>query len=447
MKTRSILTATFALLLTASTFAVSFTWDGGAVFGPEWSRDNNWSGNNAPPSDGTADLFFAGSSRLDATADAAWNIRSLTFNSGAGVFDVQGSTLTIGSGGVTSNSANFQQVNNNIVLSAAQTFNTTSTGSLGLFGSVNLNGHALTVDPSLSTPSQVITFLGAISGAGGITKNGIGTMRLDNFTPNTFTDGITVNAGTLELTATDGIGGGVISVPGRLEIVNGDVVVQSSSQIANSASVIVRSSGSFVIGGVSSRAIDTIGVLTVDGGLVSIRPDCVLTASGLVMTGGQISGAVQSEFSLLGGGAVTVGSSAIAEISVTAMGLGGGVNTFNITNGTAAIDMRITAVISNGSITKTGAGLLQLAGVAANTYTGLTTVAAGTLELNKFAGVSAVAGSLTIGNGAPGGIVKLLDSDQISAASVVTIATGTLDLNNFNQTLAQPWAGLGQRLL
>ena len=368
MKTRSILTATFALLLTASTFAVSFTWDGGALLGPEWSRDNNWSGNNAPSSDGTADLFFAGSSRLDATADAVWNIRSLTFNSGAGVFDVQGSTLTIGSGGVTSNSANFQQVNNNIVLSAAQTFNTTSTGSLGLFGSVNLNGHALSIDPSLDTLSRVITFLGAISGAGGITKNGIGTMRLNNSTANTFTGGITVNAGSLELTANDGIGGGIISVPGLLEIVNGDVVEIFSGQIANSAAVIVRSSGSFVIGGGSGRVIDTIGVLTVDGGLVSIRPDCVLSANGLVMTGGQISGAVPSEFSLLGGGAVTVGSSATAEISVTKMGLGGGVNTFNIANGTAAIDMRISAVISNGSLTKTGAGVLQLAGVTANTF-------------------------------------------------------------------------------
>ena len=182
MKTPRILAATIALLLTARSFAASFTWDGGAVLGPEWSRDNTWSGNNAPPSNGTADLFFAGSNRLDATADAAWNIRALTFNSGAGQFDVQGSTLTIGSGGVTSNSANSQPVNNNIVLSAAQTFNTTSTGSLGLHGSVNLNGHALTVDPSLNTLSQVITFLGAISGAGGITKNGIGAMRLDNFT-------------------------------------------------------------------------------------------------------------------------------------------------------------------------------------------------------------------------------------------------------------------------
>ena len=56
-------------------------------------------------------------------------------------------------------------------------------------------------------------------------------------------------------------------------------------------------------------------------------------------------------------------------------------------------------------LTKNGAGTLVFSGAsaaAANTYTGTTAVNAGTLQLSKLAGVTSVAGPLTIGTGTAG---------------------------------------------
>src|SRR5688500_1222711 len=119
MKSRTKRIAVGVMLFAAPTLqAANFTWDGGALLGPQWSRDNNWVGDTAPPSDGTADLFFTGSDRLDAEADANWSIRSLTFNSGASPFAIQGSTLTTGTGGISNNDNTPQTVFNNIVLAS-----------------------------------------------------------------------------------------------------------------------------------------------------------------------------------------------------------------------------------------------------------------------------------------------------------------------------------------
>src|SRR5205823_14586562 len=58
------------------------------------------------------------------------------------------------------------------------------------------------------------------------------------------------------------------------------------------------------------------------------------------------------------------------------------------------------AISSTGGLTKNGAGILTLSGTTANTYTGLTTVNAGELDLGKTATVNAIgSGGLTVSGG------------------------------------------------
>ena len=83
------------------------------------------------------------------------------------------------------------------------------------------------------------------------------------------------------------------------------------------------------------------------------------------------------------------------------------------------------------SLTKAGNGILALSGATANTYSGLTAVNAGELDLGKTAGIDAIAATLTIN----GGVVKLVNSDQINNASTVTVAGGSLNTNAKSDTV------------
>lgn len=96
-------------------------------------------------------------------------------------------------------------------------------------------------------------------------------------------------------------------------------------------------------------------------------------------------------------------------------------------------------VIENGTnggtlvFTKVGTGAQTLAGSRANTYTGLTTVSTGTLNLAKLAGTNAVGGNILI----VAGTLVHQRSDQIPDGSSVTMTTTNAkwDMGGFNETV------------
>ena len=96
--------------------------------------------------------------------------------------------------------------------------------------------------------------------------------------------------------------------------------------------------------------------------------------------------------------------------------------------------LTINSVIENNgggivSLTKTGTGSVTLAGT--NTYTGLTTVNEGALNLNATAGTNAINGNVFVN----GGSVVLQQSDQIVDAAIVTVAAGSLEIGGNNETV------------
>ncbi len=98
--------------------------------------------------------------------------------------------------------------------------------------------------------------------------------------------------------------------------------------------------------------------------------------------------------------------------------------------------LTLPGIISGpGGLTTAGSGIVELNGLGANTFSGKTTVASGTLELDKVLEVTAVAGDLDIY-----GILRLEQDYQITNGANVTVESG--GLFDF-QTFSTPAATLG----
>ncbi len=101
-----------------------------------------------------------------------------------------------------------------------------------------------------------------------------------------------------------------------------------------------------------------------------------------------------------------------------------GTRIFNIGNGAAAIDLAIVPTLQDGTtaggLTKTGLGTLALNG--ASTFTGGTTVSAGTLLVNNTSGSGTGTGAVTVEGGILGGSGTI--SGAVTVKSGATLAPG-----------------------
>ena len=94
-----------------------------------------------------------------------------------------------------------------------------------------------------------------------------------------------------------------------------------------------------------------------------------------------------------------------------------------ITTATSVGATIASQLAGSGGMTKAGAGTLTLGGSAANILTGTTTVSAGTLQLNKSASTTAIAGNLEVANGAT---LLISQSEQVNNNASVTLSGGTI---------------------
>ena len=184
------------------------------------------------------------------------------------------------------------------------------------------------------------------------------------------------------------------------------------------------------------------GGTTLTQGNLLLGNNTALGTGGLALNGGKISssstGAQVPANNTTIGGNVTLGDTVNTGKLTFAgtIGLGGDTRTL-----TTESDVVFSNIVSNGGITKTGTGQLTLTGGSANTYSGTTTVNDGTLVLAKTAGVNAIAGGLTIGDGTNSDTVNLGASEQIADTAVVNMIgtasgqRGNFQLLGFNETI------------
>lgn len=238
----------------------------------------------------------------------------------------------------------------------------------GLTGGGNVTLGANT----LSTGSG--SFSGLITGTGGVTKTGSGTLTLSG--ANTYSGATTVNGGTLAGSigsgdlavatgATYDLGGANRSVTTLSGA--GSITLGANSLITNST---VNSTFSGAISGAGGFTKDGTSTLTLSGANTYSGPTTV--------TAGSLTGSVSnSDLSVATGATYDLGG---ANRSVAALSGAGSVvlGSNTLTTNSSASSTFSGAISGTGGLTKDGAGSLALSG--ANTYTGATTVSAGTLS-------------------------------------------------------------------
>ena len=222
-------------------------------------------------------------------------------------------------------------------------------------GNVTLGIGTLTVGDATNT-----SFGGVISGAGGLIKQGTSTLTLTN--TNTYDGSTEVNAGTLKVTAVGGLGSGV-----------GGTTVASGSILA------FDGSGGNIIYSIAEP-------VTLNGGTLSNVAGANIFVGAVTLSAPSTIGSTSGTLTLTGG-----------------INNGGFLATFSGIGNTAVSSTKITG---SGSLTKNGTGTLLLS--AANDFTGVTTINAGTLQLS---GGSAVPGALVLANAA-GAVLDLHGTNE-----------------------------------
>lgn len=358
-------------------------------------------------------------------------------NTFSGATAVNGGTLQLG------NSAALQ--NSNFAGGAgALSFGSLTTATFGgLTGSSNLtlsNTAGSAVALAVGGNNNSTTYSGALSGAGGLTKSGAGTLTLSG--SNSYTGVTTVAAGVLGLS-----GGNAIANTGTVTINNvagatlrlnanetiGSIGVgldgQTTSTVDVGAFTLTLSAHNATAGAIGTQLYG----LTGSGGLVMNSTtglgELNLTGgnSGIVALSNPSAGNNQMKVVLTGATSFRLGAG-ILGTSVTIGELTGSVNTniegtygFGAGTKTLVVDQASTTTfagkIQDGTgsrliaLTKSGTGTLILSN--SNTYTQTTTVTGGVLRLDN-------ANALPGGIGATGGI------------SALTINGGVIGLGNGN---------------
>ena len=301
-------------------------------------------------------------------------------------------------------------------------------GTLALTGStaisltqaitLNTGGGTIQVDDTAG-----VSKAGIFNLSNTLIKTGSGTLKLTSYngsSANAASD-IIINAGTLEF------GTGYF---------NTSPFGYKALDITVNAGGILRVSASHALGGDNVDGGTSLGQIHVLGGTFQVDASQYISAGTvagqgrLVLDGGTVTGT--ADLRAVGG---TVISSLPSAISSTLAQFGGfslfyGAATFDVADGTAATDLGISCVISGGNgLTKTGAGTLDLSGV--NTYTGNTTVNAGTLHLTNTGRLRFLLGATSGSNNAVTGTGTVIFDGAFvidtSAASALTLGTWLLD--------------------
>jgi fibronectin-binding autotransporter adhesin len=441
-------------LSAAGTSAISFT--------------NTLSGTGGVTKTGTGTVVLSGTNTYTGTTTVSQGTLQVNANApsgSAGALGNTSSTVTINDGNTGANNtalligASGVTVGRNVSVANSGTGTTTLggnvangtgtfSGTVALNRSVNLNADG----------TSAISFTNVLSGAGGVTKTGTGTVVLSG--ANTYTGTTTVSQGTLQVNANAPSG-----AAGALGNAASTVTINDSSTGANNTALLIGASG-VTVGRNVSVANSGSGTTTLGGniasgtgtfsGTVALNRSATLNADGTsnISFTNTLSGA--GGITKTGSGTVTLsgtnnysGGSNLAAGTLVANSAGALGNAGNIrfTGGTLQYGSGITtdysarianstsaiAIDTNGNnvtfgtslantntggLAKTGTGTLTLN--TGNSYSGGTTISGGAVNIRS--NTSLGTGTVTVNTG---GTLEL-QGGSVTATNLLTLAGGTL---------------------
>ena len=333
----------------------------------------------------------------------------VTYNVG----NTNGLRLLNGAGFSGEYAGDLQTANANVKLTADRAAVATNTNSLILngFGITNPGG-AITIPISSASLAGNILINSANNIAGANTTLGITTTELDILATANSTISATIGTATTGSLVLSGTGNVTLSAANpytSTTFINGATLTAGANNVLSSGGVTMRD-GLYNLAGNS----DTVGALSLTAGTIT-------TGAGTLTGNGSFTTATNANFA-----------------SVITGNLGLGANaTFTIGDGLMDNDAVISAVIS-GAFTfgKAGTGVLMLSG--SNTYTGATTISAGTLRLGAAGGAT----NTPLGTTAGGTTVSTtldLNGYTLGTAEGLTLNAGTLTNTSSN---AATYSGL-----
>jgi autotransporter-associated beta strand protein len=305
-----------------------------------------------------------------------------------------------------------------------------------------------------SSANWTLSGAGSITGETTLVKRAAGTASLG--TSNTYTGGTRIEEGTLAASHSAAFGSGPVTIAGGT-LATGTRTIPNTIIVDGTARITGGDGG----GAHGIKAVSGSGVLTLEASNVFDLEGSFATFTGRVAFTGSSSfrffGGAGSSFadfdlgtrplSARSGTAFTLGSLS-GQAGSSLSGAGGSNNNVAVTYtiGANNHDTVFSGAINNGNaatlVVKTGSGRLTLAGV--NTYTGNTTVSAGTLAVTGSLDATAVSvssGAMLAGVGSLGGSLTLASGARLATPPGEDALTVTGDVTLDGPVAVEPEGG------
>jgi autotransporter-associated beta strand protein len=322
-----------------------------------------------------------------------------------------------------------------ILSGAGSNYTGLTTVSAGILRVQSANGLGTTAAGTSVTAGANLQFDSAAIGAEALTLNGTGTAAQGALSGT----GTSSHSGTVLLATNSSIG----------VAAGADTLTLSGNISGTGAATLTKvGAGTLILSGAGSNYT---GLTTVSAGILRVQNASALgtTAAGTSVTGGAN---LQLDSVALGAEALTLnGTGTTGQGALSGTGTSSASGTVLLATdsaiGVATLGdtLTLSGIISGtgaSTLTKVGAGKVVLSGAGANAYTGQTLVNGGILELNKSAGVNAIAGitgahaktlrDVIINSG---GTLLLSANEQLANTVSIKVASGGTVTFNATETL------------